>query len=260
MLSLTNVSWQSLVNWSFTIIPIWFIGMTLYQRIYASRSEKEARKAWYIAGLFEWPVMAFMGVLLGLFAKVAADGGMFADLGFPDAEGLDPELGLPLLLRSVLPVGLLGLMMAAYFSAILSTADSCLMACSGNVVSDLLSKLFPFEEKYEMRIGYAATLVLGLLALLIASSLEEVLELMLHSYAFMVAGLFIPVIFGLYTRKPSPKAAFAAMVGGGGFTLAATLSDISMPAGLDPIAFGIAISLLLYLGVSFLQKQRSTAQ
>jgi len=258
MLTLTNVSWQSLVNWSFTIIPIWFIGMTLYQRIYASRSEKEARKAWYIAGLFEWPVMAFMGVLLGLFAKVAADGGMFADLGFPDAEGLDPELGLPLLLRSVLPAGLLGLMMAAYFSAILSTADSCLMACSGNVVSDLLAKLFPFKEKHEMRIGYAATLILGILALLIALSLEEVLELMLHSYAFMVAGLFIPVLFGLYTQKPSPKAAFTAMIGGGGFTLTATLTGLSMPAGLDPIAYGIAVSLLLYVGVSFAEKKKIT--
>src|SRR5690554_3423526 len=36
MLALNNLSWQNMVNWSFTIIPIWFIGMTLYQRIYAS--------------------------------------------------------------------------------------------------------------------------------------------------------------------------------------------------------------------------------
>ena len=39
-LSLKNVSWQQLVNWMFTIIPIWFIGMTLYQRIYASKDKK----------------------------------------------------------------------------------------------------------------------------------------------------------------------------------------------------------------------------
>lgn len=73
MLTLNNLEWQQIVNWSFTIIPIWFIGMTLYQRIYASRDEKQARKAWYIAGVFEWPVMAFLGVTLGLFARVAAD-------------------------------------------------------------------------------------------------------------------------------------------------------------------------------------------
>src|SRR5690606_24869895 len=48
-LSLTNITWQQLVNWAVTIIPIWFVGMTLYQRIYASKSEKAAKKAWFIA-------------------------------------------------------------------------------------------------------------------------------------------------------------------------------------------------------------------
>ncbi|HKK61600.1 MAG TPA: hypothetical protein VJ951_03515, partial [Bacteroidales bacterium] len=47
--SLTNVTWQQLLNWGITIIPIWFIGMTLYQRIYASRDKKTAQKAWFIA-------------------------------------------------------------------------------------------------------------------------------------------------------------------------------------------------------------------
>ncbi len=98
LLSLTNLSWQNIVNWSITIIPIWFIGMTLYQRIYASRDVKQAKKAWYIAGLFEWPIMAFMGVLLGLFAKVAAEQGMFAEIGYASAAGMDAEIGLPLLL------------------------------------------------------------------------------------------------------------------------------------------------------------------
>ncbi|MCB0584771.1 MAG: hypothetical protein KDD06_05515, partial [Phaeodactylibacter sp.] len=42
MLSLANISWQDLVNWGVTIIPIWFVGMTLYQRIYACRDEKTA--------------------------------------------------------------------------------------------------------------------------------------------------------------------------------------------------------------------------
>jgi SSS family solute:Na+ symporter len=43
-LSLTNVKWYQILNWSITIIPIWFVGMTLYQRIYASKGEKEAKK------------------------------------------------------------------------------------------------------------------------------------------------------------------------------------------------------------------------
>jgi SSS family solute:Na+ symporter len=44
-LSMTNVTWYQILNWSVTIIPIWFVGMTLYQRIYASKGPKEAKKA-----------------------------------------------------------------------------------------------------------------------------------------------------------------------------------------------------------------------
>ncbi|MEZ4918857.1 MAG: hypothetical protein R2792_07080 [Saprospiraceae bacterium] len=122
-----SVSWIKLVNWFITIVPIWFVGMTLYQRIYACRDERTAKRAWYIAGLFEYPVMAFMGVLLGLFARVAVAQGMFVSDGFPTAGSMDSELGLPLLLRHVLPAGLTGLMLSAYFSAIMSTADGCLL-------------------------------------------------------------------------------------------------------------------------------------
>ncbi|MFB6307154.1 MAG: sodium:solute symporter, partial [Flavobacteriales bacterium] len=134
-LSMTNLTWQMFAKWLITILPIWFVAMTLYQRIYACKDEKTAKKAWFLAGLFEWPIMAFMGVTLGMFARVAAQQGILGDI---DMATFDSEEGLPRLLSVVLPMGLKGLMMAAYFSAILSTADSCLMACSGNLVSDVI--------------------------------------------------------------------------------------------------------------------------
>ncbi len=253
MLSLNNLTWQNIVNWGVTIIPIWFIGMTLYQRIFASRDAKQARKAWYIAGVFEWPVMAFMGVALGLFARVAADQGMFADIGYATAAGMDPEIGLPLLLRTILPIGLMGLMMSAYFSAILSTADSCLMACSGNVVSDLLYTSKYFRKKDELKLSQWATLAIGAAAILIALFMENVLELMLHSYAFMVSGLFLPVLYGLYSKKPSATAAMASMLAGGGTTLALTILKIELPFGLDPIIFGLIAALLVLIVVAKLK-------
>jgi SSS family solute:Na+ symporter len=64
--------------------------------------------------------------------------GMFD--GITDAASMDSEMGLPVLLATVLPVGLMGLMLSSYFSAILSTADSCLMAASGNIVTDIIAK------------------------------------------------------------------------------------------------------------------------
>jgi len=245
---LTNLSWQQFVNWMFTIIPIWFVGMTLYQRIYASKSESEAQKAWFIAGLFEWPIMAFLGVTLGLLAKVAAINGMFASIGYADANSMDPELGLPLLLVNVLPVGLLGLMMSAYFSAIMSTADSCLMASSGNVLTDIYLKLRrnAFSQKQSILMSQTITLTLGIMALTLAIKMTNVLDMMLYSYSFMVSGLFIPVLGAIYQKKPSSTAAFFSMLFGGGLTITLIVLKIKLPWQLDPNVFGIGLSALIY--------------
>ncbi|MFO7999558.1 MAG: sodium:solute symporter family protein, partial [Bacteroidales bacterium] len=259
--SLANISWQQLLNWGVTIIPIWFVGMTLYQRIYASRNRKQAQRAWFIAGLFEWPVMAFMGVLLGLFARVAITQGMFEYLGYGSTSDIDAEMGLPLLLRTVLPVGLMGLMMAAYFSAIMSTADSCLMASSGNFLTDILSRWFkvPESKRLFLAISQLLTLILGVIALLLATQMPNVLQLMLYSYAFMVSGLFVPVIGALFLKKAHPAAAFWAMLLGGGCTIVLIIGDWALPLGLDPNIFGISLSFITFSFINFIKNQGSGA-
>lgn len=249
LLSLSNISWVTFVNWFVTIVPIWFVGMTLYQRIYACKDTKTAQRAWYIAGLFEYPVMAFMGVLLGLFAKVAAEQGMFEYAGYISAEGMDEEMGLPMLLRTVLPTGLMGLMLAAYFSAIMSTADSCLMAASGNLQTDVLGKYFPStgDTSDVLKTSQIITLAIGILALLLATVMQNVLDLMLLSYAFMVSGLFVPVIGAIFSNKHNATAAFYAMLLGGVTTVMLILTDLSLPLGLDANIGGISISALTFV-------------
>lgn len=261
MLSFSNISWQQLVNWGVTIIPIWFVAMTLYQRIYASRDMKTARKAWFIAGLFEWPVMALMGIALGLLSRVAADQGMFDYLGAGNIAETDPETGLPMLLRTVLPVGLMGLMMSAYFSAVLSTADSCLMAASGNVVSDLLSKFFDFQQHHKTFLVFSqvVTFAIGALAVIIALGMSNVLSLMLYSYAFLVSGLFIPVLGALFWRRSNATAAFWAMLTGGTTTILVSLlvPENQMPLGLDANIYGLALSLMIFILLSYVIKHNT---
>lgn len=253
-LDIWNVEWQQLLNWAITIIPIWFIGMTLYQRIYASRDEKTAKRAWYLAGVFEWPIMAFMGVLLGLFARVAVQQGMFEAIGYSAIADMDSEMGLPVLLRTVLPVGLMGLMMSAYFSAVMSTADSCLMAASGNVVTDILSNVLPISGEKLLKYSQVATFVIGAFALLLATVMTNVLDLMLLSYSFMVSGLFIPLIAALFFKKKDPVAAIAAMVSGGSTTLILEILSkkeiVRLPWDIDANIFGILMSLIVYLIIS----------
>ncbi|MBE0423824.1 MAG: sodium:solute symporter family protein [Lutibacter sp.] len=245
--SLQNVSWVQLVNWFVIIVPIWFVGMTLYQRIYACKDEKTAKKAWFIAGLFEYPIMAFMGVILGLFARVAAAKGVFISDGFESELGMDPEMGMPLLLKHVLPVGLMGLMLSAYFSAIMSTADSCLLAASGNFVTDILG--FKELNKRTIRISQIITFFVGGAAIIIATSMQSVLDLMLLSYSFMVSGLLIPVLGILMSKKRKPVAALFSMIVGGFSTLLLTFLEVNIPFGFDPILIGISLSLIVYSSI-----------
>lgn len=258
-LDLFNLSWIQFVNWAITIIPIWFIGMTLYQRIYACRDQKTARRAWFFAGLLEWPIMAFMGVLLGLFARVALQQGMFESLGYHALADMDAEMGLPVMLRSVLPIGLMGLMMSAYFSAVMSTADSCLMAASGNLVSDIMASVLPVSKSKLLRYSQWATLSLGALALLLASFMTNVLELMLLSYSFMVSGLLVPLLAALFFKKPNAQAAWWAILLGGSSTLFLEYQKmqaaLQLPGDLDPNFFGIAISFLTYILISKLSNK-----
>jgi SSS family solute:Na+ symporter len=253
-LSLTNISFVQLINWLITIVPIWFVGMTLYQRIYASKDEKTAKKAWFMAGLFEWPVMAFMGITLGLLGRVAFEQGMFTEFGYAPGSPIDEEIGLPLLLTHIFPIGLMGLLMSSYFSAIMSTADSCLMAASGNFTTDIL-KLSSKNPK-GIRYSQVATLAIGIVAIVLATMMQNVLELMLYSYAFMVSGLFVPILGTMFLKNPSSKAALCSMLVGGGTTLFLILSKMELPFGLDANVFGISLSAIVFILVQLLHKKQ----
>ena len=207
-----------------------------------------------------------MGVILGMLAKVAATKGMFA--GITNAAEMDSEMGLPVLLATILPVGLMGLMLSSYFSAILSTADSCLMAASGNIVTDIIAKFSKKElsHKKELQLSQIVTLLVGFFAILLASQMQNVLELMLYSYAFMVSGLFVPVIGALFWKKSHPTAAFWSMLLGGSTTIYLIISKNKLPLGinlpehLDANAYGISVSLLLFIIISYYHYNKNGKQ
>ena len=245
--TLSNISAIQLVNWSITILPIWLIAMTLYQRMFACSDVKEARKAWFIAGVFEFPVMAFTGVFLGMCSRIA----------FP---GVEAETGLPLLIRHTLPIGVTGIVIASYFSAIMSTADSCLMASSGNFVKDVLERYVfkGISEKSSMRLSMVVTSLVGVLAILMASHFTTVLNAILYAYAFLVSGLFVPTLGAYFWKRSSSIAAFWGIIAGGSTTLLLQTDLLPLPTaisrwGLDATAWGILVSALVFAGFSWLR-------
>ncbi|MEA1898582.1 MAG: sodium:solute symporter family protein, partial [Bacteroidota bacterium] len=87
---------------------------------------------------------------------------------------------------------------------------------------------------------------IGLSSLILASYMTNVLELMLYSYAFMVSGLFIPILVALYGKRPNSLAAIFAMIIGGATTVGLAFLNIKLPFDLDANIFGISASAIVY--------------
>jgi SSS family solute:Na+ symporter len=109
-----------------------------------------------------------------------------------------------------------------------------------------------------MRLSQIVTLVIGVLALLLASAFDTVLDLILHAYAFMVSGLLVPTLGAYFWKHSRPEAALVSMLGGGGLTLALIFAETRLPAKLDPSLFGIALSLVLFVAVSLLLPRKAS--
>jgi SSS family solute:Na+ symporter len=134
------------------------------------------------------------------------------------------------------------------------------MAASGNLLTDILSKIFPVKEnhKSQLRLSQILTLIIGVLALILALKMENVLELMLYSYAFMVSGLFIPLLGAFFGKRKNALAAIWSMMVGGTTTLILTEVNVELPLGLDPNIFGISASLVVFLLLTYLFPKYST--
>ena len=96
--------------------------------------------------------------------------------------------------------------------------------------------------------------------------MQNVLELMLYSYAFMVSGLFVPVIGALFWKKSHPIAAFWSMLFGGATTILLIITENELPLGiklpehLDANLYGISISIVLFVTISLYHYNKKERQ
>ena len=200
------IGWQRIIGWFFAIFPVWFISIAAMQRIVAARDEKTARRAFLLTGIpIEWPLFAIGSTLIGLIARML----------MPELE--DPELATPMLIMELLPVGVAGIVIAAYIAAVMSTADSVLMGPVAIFTNDIYRKYLRPDASEQMivRVARIATLVLGTLGIGMAYLVPNVLDLILYAYTFGSAGLFFPMLGLLFWRRTTASGAFWSMLGGG---------------------------------------------
>ena len=174
--------WGGIVSLTASIVMSFYVGMDSYTRCYAARDPKTARNGTLLAVVFIIP-MAISATWLGLSAAVM----------FPDADISDGILTMFVL--ETFPVGLKGLVLVGILAAIMSSADICILSASANYSKDIHARfLRPDMSSDEiLRLGIKASVVIGLLALLMAWQMQDIIGLLQISFTILSASLFIPI-------------------------------------------------------------------
>ncbi|MCG6155069.1 sodium:solute symporter family protein [Rubinisphaera margarita] len=169
-------------------------GQDLMQRIFAARSDRTARNACLIAG----------GVYL-LFGTLPLILALAGNLLFP--EDVNQAI-LPALAHAFLNPVLAIVFVVTVMSAILSTIDSAILS-PASVLAQNVGRRF-LEGDLLKRNRYAVLFV-ALCSLAVAYAGESAYALLEEAYLLTMVGLFVPMMFGLYTRPRSEWPAVASM-------------------------------------------------
>jgi solute:Na+ symporter, SSS family len=243
MVDWTAVGWKTALGWFFAIFPVWFISIAAMQRIVAARDERTARRAFFLTGVpIEWPLFAVGSTLIGMIARML----------FPDLQ--DAELATPTVILELLPMGIAGVVIAAYIAAVMSSADSALIGPVAIFTNDIYRKQLRPDAtgKDLVKVARIATLVLGVLAIGIAYLVPNVLDLILYAYTFGAAGLFFPMLGLLFWRRTTAQGAFWSMLAGGGSAVAWVIAN--EPYGIAASYAGWVIGLPVLIIVSLLTR------
>lgn len=173
------------------------------QRFISVPSAKDARKSAYLFGVL-YLLSPFIWLLPPMLYRVMD----------PSA---DPEQAYIAACLSVLPAGLVGLLIAAMFSATASLASSQL-----NVFAGVFTENFyrPLLAKYGrshnlVTVGRWITLLIGLLLIGVAISIPHLggaEKVIVSVTSLMVGPLFAPTVWGIFSRRLSARAVWSCVL------------------------------------------------
>ena len=205
----------------------WANNQFMVQRVLGAKDLNHGRWGALFAGLLKLPVILIM-VLPGTAAIL-----LFQDFTVADFEAMNYQLSdgeicrdlstcpnaiYPMLLFTLLPVGVLGLVLAGLLAAMMSSVSATFNSASTLITMDFVSKFYPnLSSQQLVRVGQISTLVLVILACAWAPQIErfpslwEYLQVVLSFIAPPVAAAFI---VGLFSRKANGTGAFASLMVG----------------------------------------------
>jgi Na+/proline symporter len=219
------------------------VAQELVSRVIASKSATVARRSSVIAA-FAYLIVGIIPVTMGLIGYT-----VFPGLG-------DPEQILPALARKYFTSTLYVLFAGAVVSAILSTVDSALLACSALLSHNLILPLRPGTgEKQKLLLNRVGVVVMGLFAYVLALHAEGVYHLVKEASSFGSAGIFVVVMFGLFTSFGGSRSAWSCLLTGASVWVVAEYGY-----GLSfSYLTALAASVLIYVTVGLIDRRCGAA-
>jgi solute:Na+ symporter, SSS family len=185
----------------------WCTNQFMVQRVLAAKDENHGRWGALFAGLLKLPILFFM-VLPGTAAILL----------YPTLENTDTVY--PRLVFDLLPTGLVGLVVAGFLAALMSSIASTFNSASTLVTMDFVRRWRPAMKDADLvRTGRIATLIFMGLAVLWAPMIENFQSLWTYLQSILayasppVVALFV---IGLFWRGANAAGAIAAIVTGVG--------------------------------------------
>lgn len=209
---------------------------TIVQRYLAAKNDREAKKAAYFGvGLSVpiWALFMFMGTCL--FAYYHAPGAPLLP------EGIKADEVFPYFIRTQLPVGVKGLIIAALAAAAISSLDADLNCISAIVTQDYYTRFRRHTtDRQKLNFGrlvvvIAGVMVVGVALLYISWGGEGVLGALFALYAIFSAGIVGIFLLGIFSRRANKQGLYIGIAACVLFTAYAVLTSTKVDLAGDGI-------------------------
>ncbi|MDR1680318.1 MAG: sodium:solute symporter [Prevotellaceae bacterium] len=186
-------------------VYFWANNQTMVQRVLSAKSIDDGRKGVLLAGFLTMATLFFIAIP-----------GVIAQHLFP---GLDkPDMVYPTMILQLMPVGLLGITIAALLSALISTLSAIMNSTATLFTMDFYAKFKRSgDTKKLVQTGKITSCVVILIAALWAPQIGQFGSLLKY-YQEMLSYVAPPVvavfIIGVFNKRATGQGAFIGLVGG----------------------------------------------
>ncbi|MEJ2113413.1 MAG: sodium/solute symporter, partial [Flavobacteriaceae bacterium] len=207
------------------IIGMWYWCTDQYivQRMLGSANLTQARRGTIAAALFKLlPVFIF--IIPGIICFALAASGKMPNIAnaMLDQNGnivtANAQQAFPLLVASVLPAGIRGIVVAGLLAALMSSLAGVFNASSTLFTMDLYSKFKKnVSEKELVRIGRMATavmVVIGLLWIPVIQGSRGLYDYLQSVQGYLAPPIFVVFFFGIFNKRLNTKGALSALIVG----------------------------------------------